>query len=83
MLLPIDMNFAARKVHFLQYEGPKFEPVGNFTVPLPCVHSVVVVVVAFIILCQQACGPIYLGNAYLQFVCLTDHLFCKFISVSK
>ena len=42
MLLPIDMKFAARKVHFLQNEGPKFEPVGNFTVPLPCVPSVVV-----------------------------------------
>ena len=39
MLLPIDMKFAARKVHFLQNEGPKFEPVGNFTVPLPCVHN--------------------------------------------
>ena len=37
MLLPIDMKFAARKVHFLQNEGPEFEPVGNFTVPLPCV----------------------------------------------
>ena len=37
MFLPIDMKFAARKVHFLQNEGPKFEPVGNFTVPLPCV----------------------------------------------
>ena len=39
MLLPIDMKFAARKVHFLQNEGPKFELVGSFTVPLPCVHS--------------------------------------------
>ena len=41
MLLPIDMNFAARKVHFLQYEGPKFEPVGNFTVHLPFVRTLV------------------------------------------
>ena len=37
MLLPIDIKFAAIKVHFLQNKGPKFEPVGNFTVHLPCV----------------------------------------------
>ena len=39
MLLPTDMKFAARKVHFLQKEGPKFERVGNFTVPLSCVQA--------------------------------------------
>ena len=39
MLLPINMKFAARKVHFLQNEGPKFELVGNFTVSLPCVQA--------------------------------------------
>ena len=39
MLLPIDMKFAARKVHFLQNEGPMFDPVWNFTVPLPCVQA--------------------------------------------
>ena len=28
-------------MHFLQNEGPKLEPVGNFTVPLPCVQGLV------------------------------------------
>ena len=37
MFLPKDIIFAAIKVHFLQNKGLKFEPVGIFTVPLPCV----------------------------------------------
>ena len=41
MFLPIDMKFAARKVHFFQNEGPKFEPVGNLTVLLPCVQKTI------------------------------------------
>ena len=38
MCLLIDIKFAAIKVYFLQNKGPKFEPVGNFTLPLPFVN---------------------------------------------
>ena len=41
MFLPRDIKFAARKVRFLQNEGLKLEPIGNFTVPLPCVQGLV------------------------------------------
>ena len=41
MFLPIDIKFAAIKVHFLQNERPNFGPVGNFRVLFPGVYRFV------------------------------------------